>query len=208
MIFTHPVALLVALAALVALVTGAFVLVRGWANRRALAERDAAAVTHLEALVMQRYDLHLSVDERGFPRLHGVARGVRYSVAREELEGGASGLRVKARRAGTGRFGLSLAPRERDLPRGGWDLLATNDLEFDARFAARSDRPEGAGAALDATVRGALELFPSVTLTLEGEQLTVDLGWLTERDLDDARIDALREVVSALCASGAAAVAT
>lgn len=195
------------LATLAALV-GALV---GFVVRRRTAALRAARDAHTapwEALVLSRTDLHLSVDEHGVATLHGIARGVRYSVTCERASGSRAHLKVTARRLLAGGLQLWVGPRSEGASTSGDVLtdrsafghaLATGDASFDARMMVWADRDADPGALLSEAVRAGLELFPDPVVVLDAAWLTMKLSYLSEGDLDDVRVDALRSLVSTLC---------
>lgn len=192
--------LIVALA-LVALFTALTV---WWMDRAAelstRAERDAVSA-QWEALVLQRQDLRLAVDERGEPTLHGRASGVSYTLgvlARDDGWGGLVG--VQARAEGPA-FDL-LVHRGPDAPE--WlaspgEPFATGDADFDSVFTARAADVEGARARLDPGVRAAILAVPGVSLSLRDGALVV-VTELNASEVDGALIDSVVTVVAGLCA--------
>lgn len=187
--------------ALVALFTALTV---WWMDRAAelstRAERDAVSA-QWEALVLQRQDLRLAVDERGEPTLHGRAAGVSYTLGALDREDGWSGLLgVQARSEAA--LGDLLLQRGTEVPE--WltapaETFATGDADFDAVFTARASDVEGARARLDEGVRAAVLAIPGASLWLRDGALLVVTD-ISPAAVDGALIDSVGAVVSGLCA--------
>lgn len=186
--------------ALVALFTALTV---WWMDRAAelstRAERDAISA-QWEALVLQRQDLRLAVDERGEPTLHGRAAGVPYTLCALDREDGWSGLLGAQARSGA-TLGDLLIHRGPDAPE--WttppgEPFATGDADFDAVFTARAADVEGVRARLDEGVRAAMLAIPGAAVSLRDGALVVVTG-ISPAAVDGALIDSVATVVSGLC---------
>lgn len=175
--------------------------------QRGVTDRDVVTA-HWESLVMQRRDLRLAVDAFGVPTLHGRVGPIAYTI-QVSAGGGPWGLRPLAHASipsSTGRIALC-RKGEREVPVPGLPAaLTTGDDDFDAVFEVRCDDPEAARAQLGVDVRAALLAIPGAFAWADADGLRVDLGASPTR-IDDALLDALRDVLQGIGTAAPPAVA-
>lgn len=177
------------------LAVGATVLVDRASGQRGRLDR-AAIAAHWESLVMRRRDLRLAVDAVGVPTLHGRAGSLAYTIAVTAPDGPWGGRPLAQTTALAGTTRLALCRKgELAVPVPGMPAaVSTGDEDFDAVFEVRCDDPEAARARLGQAVRAAMLAIPGAFAWVDAGGLRVDLG-ASATAIDDALLDALREVL-------------
>jgi hypothetical protein len=165
---------------------------------------DGQVLALWESLALARQDLRLEVNERGDRFLHGVVRGLRYTLSTATPGRSAStsvGVRAQVQR--------DPAPRmvvwgSSDLP--AWAprlarVVKTGHQEFDEVFTVHTDDETLALASLDVDVREAMLGIAGAGIVCDEGRLTLVTA-LDERQVDAEFVDQVRAIVSGVCVPG------